>query len=330
MPSRFETEELTIGSRALGEICYSRLRMPNGTVCNPAFLAQPTESSLLGFVFFGNGYAALSTANQFIFQPITSQFLQTLFQQQNVTSLDANAALVFTTRYFSAEFLPYRVQFVSEVQNPNFPVIDIHAAIEKSLVFSGGIPGEVISPNLREWSAGLRVSLIQRDYVNGSFSLFDAISTDPRVLLPAVSQQAVLFAPTVAWVPAAAPWHLHASVGAENLGRDFPQDPAFPDTADLVAGIGVEPPVPLGTLSIGLDLVQLINGPDFLSRFRLGASYKLGILEMMAGANENAVTAGLQFSFQVIQVGIVYEFMRSDFSADTPDTRISTELGIRL
>src|SRR5262249_9685388 len=69
VPSRFQSLELTAGSRALGELCWSRLEMPDGTICNPAFLPEKQESTLIGRVFLGNGYTAVSTADQFVFQP---------------------------------------------------------------------------------------------------------------------------------------------------------------------------------------------------------------------------------------------------------------------
>lgn len=132
--------ELTAGSRGLAELFLSRDTLPDGTVCNPAFLPALQENSLLARIFVGNDYTALSNADRFIFKPLSKGFLQELFQRQNVTSVEAHVRLVFSTRYFSGAFSPYRVQYVSEVHNPNFPVVSVHASIERSFVFSGGDP----------------------------------------------------------------------------------------------------------------------------------------------------------------------------------------------
>ena len=79
-----------------------------------------------------------------------------------------------------------------------------------------------------------------------------------------------------------------------------------------------------------LDLVNLLHGEDLASRFRFGTSYQFGILELMSGLNKNSLTSGLQFSLQIIQVGIVYEFIRDDFGGTSPESKISTELSVKL
>src|SRR5689334_4355477 len=80
VPRRFRTSELTLGARGLGEICLSRDFMPDGTVCNPAFLGEAPGSHLLARIFIGNGYAALNTANTFINKTLTREDMQALFQ----------------------------------------------------------------------------------------------------------------------------------------------------------------------------------------------------------------------------------------------------------
>ena len=330
MPSRFHTLELTVASRALGEICFSRDTMPDGTVCNAAFLPEQRDSVLLGRAFIGNGYTALSTADQFIYQPISKEFLQTLFQNQNVTSVEAHIGLTFSSKHFSAGFSPYRVQYVSEIHNPNLPVIAIHASVERSFTLAGGIPLEMLDRSLGGFSFGTRARLLQRKYVHGSFSMFQAISDDPRALLPTKSQTAVLLDPTLGWTSPKTLWKPRASLGLSNLGKTWPDDALFPISTDLTAGLGVEPPVKFGRFRVGLDLVNLLYAPDLLSRTRLGTSYQFGVVEIMAGMNAHSLSGGLEMGLQIIQVGIVYEFIRDDFGGTSPESRISTEIAIRL
>lgn len=304
--------------------------MPDGTVCNPAFLPEVQEGTLLGRVYFGNGYTALSTANQFIYQPITKDFLQELFQKQNVTSVEAHIQLAFVAKYFSAEFSPYRVQYVSEVHNPNLPVIAVHAVVERSLTFGGGFPLSVISSSLEDFTFGTRLRLLERDYVHGSFSLFDAIGSDPRTLLPTKTQHGILMDPSIGWISPKMPWKLRASFSVNNVGSVWPADPLYPTLVDMSTGVGVEPPVGFGRWRIGLDLVNVIHGDDLMSRIRFGTSYKFGIAEVMGGFNTNSLTAGLQFGLNFITAGIVYEFVRNDFGGTAPENKLATELSIKL
>jgi len=330
VPSRFQTDNLTAGSRGLGEICYSRDIMPDGTVCDPAFLGELDDSSLMLRIFLGNGYEALSTANQFIYQPLTNAFLQSLFQNQNVTSFEGNAEIVFSTRHFSAAFSPYRVQFLSEVQNPNFPVVAVDAAIEKSFEFSGGASLEGLSPVLEKFSLGAKLTLFQRNFVHGSFSLFQALSQDPRTLLPSQEQKGVFLDPAIGWVNDDLSWHPRLSVSTQNLGFSGPATPAFPNTMDLALGAGVAPTLGVGTLRVGLDFVNLIHGEGMLDRIRLGTSYKFGILETMVGYNSDSVTAGFQFFLQIVRVSVVYELHRDDLDTNTFEDRIATEFAVQL
>jgi hypothetical protein len=329
VPSRFHSRMLTTGARALGETCYSRGRMPDGTACSAAGLSQVEESSLVAQLFIGNGYAAVNTVDKFIFKPVSRDFLKELFEKKNQTSLEGQGGLAFTSPYFGAAFSPYRVQYVSEVHNPNFPVIALHASLERSLSFSGRLPLSKLDEDLDGLSFGTRVRLIERKYVHSSFSLFEAMNEEPRSLLPVREQKGAFIEPSVAWqLPTE--WKTYLSAEVKNLGTVWPKDTLHDDPTDLGVGGGVGIPLSYGTLRLGLDLVNLFTARTLLSRPRLGISYQIGVLEWMAGVHKNLMSTGLQFSFQVVQVGIVYELVRSDFVETTPGSRIATEFAIRL
>jgi hypothetical protein len=330
VPAHFQTSELTVGSRALGEICYSRLIMPDGTVCNPAYLPYYSDSTLLGRVYIGNGYAAFSTATSFLYSNISKDFLQQLFQQNSTLSLEANAGLVFVTRYFSASFQPYRVQYLSEVHNPNLPVLAVHAALERAFILQGGIPLSMISPSLEGLSFGSNLSILHRRYVHTSFSLFDLATTPTDELIPVKTQLAITFSPTLAWRSFYSGWTFLTSATVTNLGTHTPGDPLYYEPVDFAVGWGVEPPLSFGKLRLGLDLVNIAHGDDFGERIRFGTSYKFGILELMTGVNSDFYSAGLEFAAPIVNVGIAYEFIRKDIEGGSPETKLATEFSFRL
>jgi hypothetical protein len=330
VPSHFQTAQLTAGSRGLGEICMSRDAMPDGTVCNPSFLPELKEDTLLGRVYLGNGYTALSTAHQFLYKPLTQEFLQNLFRSNNVTSVEGHLQLAFATRYFSAEFSPYRIQYISEVHNPNLPVISIHAAMEKSMTLAGGMPLSIFSPHLEDFTAGMSLRVLQRNHVHGSFSLLDAIGNSPRSLVPIKTQHGVLMEPSIGWASSKLPWKLRTSLGVKELGKVWPEDPLYPVVLDFSFGIGLEPPLKMGRWRLGLDLVHLIHGKDFLSRIRFGSSYKFGIAEAIAGLSQVSFASGVQFGLNLITASIVYEFVRESMGGITPGSKIATELAVKL
>ncbi len=330
VPAHFNSLELTTGSRGLGETCFSRLTMPDGSVCNPAYLPEYDDSIVLARVYFGNGYEALSTANSLLDKPISKEFLEDLFKNNNVSSVEAQLGLVFTTRYFQAAFSPYRVQYTSEVHNPNLPVVALHAANERNITLNGGAPLKLVDSSLEDFTLGTRVRFIERVFVHGSFSSFDLATQTTQQLLPVHRQKALYFDPQLGWVPKGAPWKLRGSIGLKNLGKATPPDPLYPEYVDVQGGLGVEPPVGFGDLKIGIDVVDLCHAEELEDRFRFGASYKLGILEPMVGLNSDAATAGLQFSLQIFQAGIVYEFATSDDAGTPAKNRLATEVSIKI
>lgn len=315
IPSRFETRNLTAGVRGLGELCLSRFNMPDGSVCNPAWLGEQEESFLMGQMFLGNGYAALSTANRFLAEPITEEFLTQLFQKDNVTSLEASLALSFTGSHFSAQFAPYRIQYVSEVHNPNLPVVAVHAALERGFTVSSGAS---FSGN---WSAGIRTRFLERQYVHGSFSLFQAITEDPQTLLPVRKQTVLWFDPYLGWKYDLKNAIVRVSGGVVNLGKAWPSYSLYDEKIGFELGLGVEYRLPVGRAHFGVD---------WADELRLGGSYQFGMLEFMAGHTPAATTAGIQFGFHTLSAAVIYEFRRTDQLGGDFGTKIATEFTFRL
>lgn len=330
VPERFRSQDLTVGSRALGEICYSIEFMPDGTVCNPAYLPDLPESLLLARVFMWNGYAALNSADQFLNKPLTKDYLQSLFQNQNASAVEANAQLSFSTRYFQASFSPYRVEYASEVHNPNDPEVAVNAAIEQSLVFATGTSLLSLSPDIRNFSVGVQLKLVQRKFVHGSFTLLDVATRETSDYLPVKQQSVALVDSSLAWIPRKNSWHLRMSIGLKNLGFSSANYGEYPDYTDLVGGIGIEPPVPVGRFRVGVDFTDLVHAAQIQDRFRLGTSYRYGLIELMAGRNSFASTIGISFLLSFIQASLVYEVDRNDLENGKQETRIATEFSARF
>lgn len=330
VPARFRSLELTLSARGLGEICHSRDAYPDGTVCNPAYLPEVRESQLVGRLYLGNGYTALSSADKFVNKPLTRDTMRGLFQGANVISVEAHAGLSFTAPNLSAGFSPYRVQYVSELRNPNLPTVSLHAAMERSFVVAGGTRLGLVDPVMKHFSFGAKLRIVERKFVHGQFSLFQATTEEPRDYLPSRKQTAFLLDPSFAWVGDRVTWKPRASIGVKNIGPAKPYFDEYPNNVDFEAGVGVEPPVRFGRVRVGLDLVDLMEAESFEDRLRLGGSYKVGLIETMLGANASVLTFGLNFSLNFLQTGVVYEYFRDDLGGGGAETRLSTEVVFRL
>ncbi|MBC7385878.1 MAG: hypothetical protein H7301_06920 [Cryobacterium sp.] len=190
--------------------------------------------------------------------------------------MEKNPSLIFSTQFFQASFLPYRVPYASEVHNPDNPdnpVIAVHAAIEHAFEFSTESSVVGLFHGCRDVSVGLKLRILERKYVHGTFSLIDVATKESVDYLPVRKQNTVLVDPSIAWVPAGDPWHLRMSLTAKNLGYSSSSAFEYPDYFDVGGGIGVSPPVAIGTLQVGVDFVDLIEASRIQDRLRLGVSY---------------------------------------------------------
>lgn len=334
LPSQFRSQELSLSSRSMGELCESISIFSDGTVCNPAYLTDVEESHVLVRVFIGNGYRALSTANQILNEKPTQEFLKNLFQNENVTTLEGQASLAFTTKYFSASYVPYRVQFFSEVHDPAYPIMAIHAAREQSLNLDAGIPLDWAHSNLSDFSLGAHTQWIDRTFVHSTFTLFDVLTNgNPAALASSQSQKVIKLEPSLAWQKKDVSSNIRAlrmGTTLRNL-RWVNRDVAlYSEKTDIDFGVGIEPNLSLGRLQFGLDSVSLMNAPTIESRFRFGGSYTLGMTSVMTGVTSSAVVGGIQFHFGFAQVGVAYEFYRKELHDGNLERQISTEFGVQL
>ena len=183
---------------------------------------------------------------------------------------------------------------------------------------------------LREFRFGSRARILTRSFVHGQFSFAQAATDEPRDYLPRKRQTALLFDPSVAWVGERRPWRPRMSLGLTNLGCANGDHAEYPNDIDLQAGVGVEPPVRFGRFRLGVDFVDLFRAPDIEDRLRFGASYRVGLIETMLGANASVLTFGMQFSLNFLQTAVVYEFFRDDMDGGGAETRLSTEVSFRL
>lgn len=324
VPARYTQKELTLSTRGLGDTCYSRGVFPDGSVCNPARLTEVKDSNLMGRFFIGNGYAALNSADSLLNKPLTKEFLQSLFKENSSTSVEAHAGIVFTTKNFQASFSPYRVQYASEIRNPNLQVMSIHAALERSFNFSYG---ESLS---EEWSIGGKLRLLNRQFIHSTFSLFTAISEEPSQYIPVQKQSAIFLEPSLVYKPKNAVWNLNFSAAVENLGSVNKGFAEYPNDPDLQLGVSVEPPISIGKVKLGLESRDLFYTSSFLEGIRFGASYQYGVMEVMTGINHAMFTSGILFNFSILQAGVVYEFIHDDYVNSGLESRIATEFSVKL
>lgn len=330
VPDRFAAEELTLSSRGLGLICLARKELPDGSVCNPTALDSVTHPRLVARAFLGNGFTNLDRANRLINQPITRDVLQGLFTEESTTGIEANLGLSYAMPHLGATFTPYRIQFVSEIHNPGLPVVKLAAAMEREVSVMTGVGLGRLTQTLEGFKVGAKARFLHRRVLSSEFGLIELSTQDPGTLVPVLEGAAVFFEPVVSWEGRLGRVHLLASAQIKNLGGAWGASGVFTAPTDGEFGFGLGVPLPLGELRIGAEAVRIFTALSLAERFRLGASYKLGVLEVLGGANAAAVTGGLHLALGWVQAGIVYEAYRAAWERTDLVSRLSTEISFRV
>jgi len=329
VPERFRSNDLSASSHAIGEVCYGRLILPSGATCNPAALSEVEEPTFFASGAVQNGNDAYAMANDFIFQKIDSDAISKLFTSKRTQSYRGQVGLMATVRNFQASFEPYRVQFASQFDNPNYPAVALHASSERNLSFSGGTSLSLLHRHLQFISVGVKASWIERQFIHQKFTLTEAVLTPLDSLIPIESQKGVLVDASVMVIP---PFFkpIALSFAVTHIGQLKPYSIYYYQPTDLALGLSFSNELTLGKVNFSVDIRDFLYANQIASVLYAGASYQIGIVEIMGGWNKNAATLGAQIGFRSVFIALAYDTYQSDLMETTANDRLSMEIRISI
>ena len=303
--SRFSNEKsANLATKGVGYGCLTMTTIEDGLPCNAALMGGKNRPSRFSAqVFLGNGYQAARQAEQLLGGNVSQDFIRSLFAENKVMEAEANAELVFQTRYFGLSFAPYRLNYFSRTRNAVFPMIDVLAFLERNFTVQTGLE---VGHGL---FLGLQGRLVNRKFIQTSFSAFDlATDTENRVLRPK-TQNGFLIEPSLAYF-FGGHWAPRVSASVTNLGFYDEEHAEFPNRPIPQLGIGIQPPFRYGVLELGLDYREDQRLESWNEKLLPGASFRMGAMQLVASMNARNMNGGVLFSMSPMRVGIVYNSTR--------------------
>jgi hypothetical protein len=324
IPSRFTFGQLTLGAMGVAEACLTMTNLNDSLPCQPAFLAKQKKGTFIAQLAFGDSYTGLQTADHILNKNIDSNFVSSLFQQNQVISMEANSELTFIGPHFAAQFVPYQITYFSVIRDEAYPVVALHALQARSWT---GATGYDLT---KELSLGLSASFVQRKFIQTSFDAFEAASESGSNLLSPQTQNAFFLSPGLVY-QLHVPWRPRISILGRNIGFANQYFSALDDEPEVGVGFGVTPPLRWGKLEIGLDYEAVKDPTDTVNRLHLGASYQFGHMTILVGASQDDYSGGVMFGLDSIRAGIIYKSTNIPFGNETDYARsIYSEFGLQI
>lgn len=299
----FETLQSSLLVKGMAHACLSMTLIPDSLPCQPAYTPF-TKKSMLGMeVLLSNGYANLTNVQKLLDGRVSQDLVDTLFSNGQILQIEANADILFRSRYLNGRFTPATVKGFSVVRNEANPDVEIFAVEEKGFTFQSGAE---IFENLY---AGAQVRILSRKFIRQRFKLVELGTPAGKDLLKPKEQSATYFEPGLSYI-FPVPWRPRFSLLVANLGSVSQEFQEFSVPVDPQLGFGISPPVYWGDLDLSLEYRSLSYEESDLEKLHLGSLYRFGSMSLTSGIDANGLSAGVFYALDQINSGIIFSTTR--------------------
>lgn len=295
----FETQQSSLFVKSVAHSCLTLQVVPDGLPCNPAHNAFNQKSSLGAELLLSNGYSNLTKIQKLLDNKINQEVVDTLFSEGKVIQIEANAELLFQSKYLSGRYTPLTLKGFSVVRNEANPDVELYAIEEKGFAFQSGIE------TFEDLFIGIQTRFIDRKYIRKRFKLVTLATQEGKDLLKPKQQTAAYFEPGMTYFVAKA-WRPRVSVFVANLGTVSEENDDLKSPVEVQYGLGISPPVPWGDVELSLEYRSMNYEETGLQRIRAGAVYHFGSMYLSGGVDSNGVSGGVFYGLDKINAGILY------------------------
>ncbi len=337
LPMFANGERSLISQATLGPLCSSIRAIKNEPACNPALLGedpleeQPFSNTLIpgnAFgvnLFFGHDVDVLYKNRDLISGEDKAALAQSLMSETEAIRFEASTLLWWRGERASLSYQPMRVTYFSDVRNPTFPDLAVHALQEQSVQ---GQVGGFVNENLR---LGVQLRYVDRKFVHEQFNFFDALPQLDQYLQ--VKKQSAFFVePGLAYefnhTEELKDWRPLLTLNLSQTGWLSQSYDEAPVTPILDSGFSVSAPVAVGELELGFNY-RFTTTVSLERKFRFGGLYRLGFFQVQAGWDTDEWSLGAQASFQGLGIGMLYRQVELKDFADESELEESTLMEIR-
>ena len=313
-------------SQTLANSCFA-LDVPADTLpCNPAFIGRKRASQARAQIFLGNNVTYLKDANELINGHPDSSTVQRLFSQRSSSEFQLALAGGYYQEGFGFELTPFHLNFETLFSDQALPQITLFASIEESARVQFGHPlGD-------DFYWGLQVRYRHRRYVSSEFFVTDVLTEDGSSRFSPQDQDSVFLEPSLLYAPEDVFWRPSLSAGVRDLGVSSGSGPATPINLQYHLSGAIAPEFKIGELSLGLDLMWNQAQRDVGNFATLGASYRYGILRLLASASSGGQGVGFiaEDDFWSIGLNYVVRQIVDSVGASSSERKIYFILGVVL
>lgn len=297
--------ELTLGKsdsnfKLLGGVCYTMDAGEEALPCNPAFIARETDSDFRAKFMIGNNVSYLQDVSDLLSGRGDEQTVDRLFSQSRPSEMEAQVEGGYRQPLFGISFSPYRLLYFSVFRNRALPVVTLLAAREQTLRLQFGSYLE------NDWSWGLQVRGVRREFIGQTFSMADAIVEGGDEVFRRSTQNAFYLEPGLLKEWPGLSWAPQLTFALMELGTVDPKSDVFPASPAFQLGAAVHPPISLGKWEIGVNANVHSEAEEVADVFRLGSSYEVGMTRFAGSAGRSDHALGFQVKFIGFYGGVTY------------------------
>lgn len=279
--------------------------------CNPALIDEPkfededNPSVFAANILFGNDYETIYKNRDLIRGSNKLKLAESLLSEKDPVRFEGGVGLWWRGVNYSLSYIPARWTYYSQVNNPSYPEVFVHAMQEQHLVFQAG--GRLND----QFRAGYNLRFVDRQFVQDNFEFFEAIS-DVDQLFKVKSQKLWLLEPGFSYLISKESnnWRPMLSMQLSQLGWASEKHDEAPLKPVLETSFSVLSPISLGELELAAGYQWVADLPAEQNA-SLSASYELGLAKFIGTVGENLWSMGVQSTYRNIGLGLGY-IRRSD------------------
>lgn len=296
-PRTFFLNYSSLSVKAMAFSCLALDAIPDDLPCQPALLQLERKSRFVASGSISNGFQSLTKARRILSNDLDAAFLNDLFTKDQIIEVETNPAMLFASRYLSAKYLLYGLQFYSTQRNQSNPELELFASESKQLIVQSSYP---LSSHV---FVGLQLRSQQDKVVQKSFRLVDLGTDNGKELLKPAEYSRVFAEPGAIVL-----WNgFKFSVFGANLAVASNDSAGLlPERPEAQWGSSYQMPLYSGSLDLTLDYKSLSYTESNDQKLHSGLRYRYGALSLLAGADSWGLSSGILFSIEKLYAGILY------------------------
>lgn len=303
-----------LSHHVFGSTCSSMRSLRAEIPCNPAMLTSKDKEESIQYLedsvfaanlFFGDDYDVMYKNRDLFSRKDKMELAESILSEAKPVRFEAAMNLWWRAPYLAVLYQPARVTYYSQVRNPSYPDIAVHAMEESEIAVSWG-GWQSSDENL---FLGANFRYVQRKFIHEEFNLFDAAPNMDEYLVQK-KQNLILVEPGVAyrltgdhWIHS---WRPQVSANLSQFGYADKKYDEVPQKPVLDTGISLSPPVNYGEIELAVNY-RWTSEVEGERRLRLGLHYQIGMASFLAGYDADEWALGVSSNYRNLSAGIMYK-----------------------